>query len=345
MTNLQKTENQRGEIEFRRKLVKQQVEGEVSFEDEFSGEEMSNILRERMDETQRTMSYISGKGVRISPYIEIGAERCQRSLVMESDLKLTGAAVDLSFDMLKSCAYYSEKFGKERIPLRICVDIYRMPFRSGSVPFVFCYQTLHHFPDPTPIIRETHRIIQPGGSMFFAEEPYKKGFHLPLYKGSSSFSVKHRSRSAFRKALDHLFAKEICNEVEHGVVENDDISLKRWRQSLNMFRKRDVHIKSLPVESDLYRPESLLRYLFNWFWGGEIKGLLTKEGSLPEDNSPITETLICADCLVDGKEVDLIEGDSVYSCPECSGKYPIVDNVLFLLTTQKRRELYPEIEV
>ncbi len=99
----------------------------------------------------------------MTPYIEIGAERCQRSLVMENDLACTGIALDISFDMLRCCEYYAHRFNKPRLPLRICADAYRLPFASGSVPFMFCYDTLHHFPDPVPVIKELFRVLSPGG--------------------------------------------------------------------------------------------------------------------------------------------------------------------------------------
>lgn len=345
MTDIQKIENQLGEIKFRRKLVQQQLAGEISLEDEFSGEEMAEILHERMETTLSVVSDLQESGVRISPYIEIGAERGQRSLVLESDLDAKGAAADISFDMLKSCLHYSKVFGKKQMPLRLCADLYHMPVRSNSVPFIFCYQTLHHFPDPTPVINEMHRVLQPGGNMYFAEEPYKRGFHLPLYKASSNFSAKHRNRNVLRKVLDHLFAKEICNEVDHGVLENDEIPLKKWRQTLSVFEQKRVRIKSLPVESDLYRPESPLRYLFNWLWGGEIKGILTKAGSIPETSPPLKETLSCVECLAKGEEAELIEGDRCYTCSECGCIYPVHEGVVFLINPRNRRELYPELEV
>lgn len=58
-------------------------------------------------------------------------------------------------------------------PLRLCCDANRLPLRSDAVPFVFCYEFLHHFPELTPVIRKIHRILA-GGTFFFSEEPYHR---------------------------------------------------------------------------------------------------------------------------------------------------------------------------
>ena len=234
MTDRQNIDNQRGEVIFRRKLVQQQVEEKPVFEDEFSKTDIERILKERMDVTLRAMEELKRKGIELAPYLEIGAERGQRSLVMETDLNLHGAAIDLSYDMLKSCEYYKDVF-KKKLPVRVCTDLYCLPFKPGSIPFVFCYQTLHHFPDPFPVVDELHRILTPGGAFMFDEEPFKRGFHLSLYRTKKVFSNQHRSRGVFRKVFDHLFAEISCNEEEHGVIENDNISTAEWRRTFSSF--------------------------------------------------------------------------------------------------------------
>lgn len=142
----QQVVNQRGEIRFREKLYRQQVEGEKIFEDEFDGKGIEAILETRMTKTLRDMRLLQEYGILLSPYIELGAERGQRSLVMENDLGGTGAAVDISYALLKSTNHYQRIFKRSKSPLRICCDANNLPFMSSSVPFVFCYETLHHFP-------------------------------------------------------------------------------------------------------------------------------------------------------------------------------------------------------
>jgi hypothetical protein len=78
--------NQKGEIEFRKKLVRQQIEGLHVMEDEFNSQNMKMILNERMQKTLAQIKLLKEKGIITSPFIEIGAERGQRSLILENDL-------------------------------------------------------------------------------------------------------------------------------------------------------------------------------------------------------------------------------------------------------------------
>jgi SAM-dependent methyltransferase len=254
---------QKGEIEFRKKLSRQQINGDCFFENEYDSKGIEKILIERMKKTLDNMVSLRGKNYVLSPYLEIGAERCQRSLVMENDLDACGAAVDISYDMLKSCNYYREAFNKTKFPLRICCDANNLPFLSGSIPFVFCYETLHHFPEPSPIVKEIHRVLQPGGHFFFHEEPFKKVLHINLYKEEKTNS-KRRAKTRIRKiktGLDIFFAKKTCNEIEHGIIENHDISLRNWKKTLNLFEDKNINLLKPSIHNC-----SIRRIIQSIFW-------------------------------------------------------------------------------
>ena len=345
MSELQTIDNQRGEIDFRRKLVQQQVDGQQLFTDEFDSREIERILKERMDSTRERMQKLLDSGLTMSPYVEIGAERGQRSLIMESDLNQQGAAIDLSFDMLRSCEHYKTVFEKNKLPLRICGDLYLAPFKTDSIPFVFCYQTLHHFPNPEPIVEEVRRFLAPGGCFFFNEEPFKKGFHLKLYRTDKVFSDMHLRRRFIRKLFDHFFAEYVCNEVEHGVIENDDITIRIWREVFSRFDEKDVKLSSFrSVTSDLYGRGFSLNSVLNYLWGGSISGICRKAGDPVAEVRSIESALTCPVCLKGGNEPELIRKESIFSCEGCESKYPVVNDVLFLLAPDKLVNLYPEID-
>lgn len=342
----QQVSNQKGEIEFRKKLVSQQVKGEHIFDDEHDSASGENILRERMNVTLTRMTQMKDAGIPLSPYLELGAERCQRSLVMENEIEARGAGADISFDMLQSCDHYKEVFKKPNVPARLCCDANNLPLKSDSIPFVFCYEFLHHFPDPSPIIAEISRVLRPGGCFFFDDEPYKQVLHWDLYEGNKQYSREKLDRGVVRKFFDHFFATSHCNEVLHGVIENDDISIAQWKNALNIFEAKDVRIRPMARSSfgsDLFHPTSFLKYLAAYLLGGTISGLCKKEPEKTSELVSIYGALICPSCKRAGTEEPLNRTSSLFICSNCSKKYPVVDGVAFLFEYGKFVDLYPDV--
>ncbi len=341
----QQLESQLGEIAFRKKLVQQQVDGAPLLKDEFDRQGIEDILQQRMQKTLAQMAALKQQGIAVSPYLEIGAERGQRSLVMENDVGASGAAVDLSFDMLKSCDYYQKAFNQKRIPARVCGDANFLPFASNSLPFVFCYETLHHFPEPTPIVQEIHRVLAPGGYFFFDEEPYKRVMHVDLYASKKIYSAEYKNASLVRKIMDFFFAKRSCNETEHGIIENDEIPLRTWKKALKVFAGKDVKLGSLKnhLHAELFAPSYDVKYFLSYLFGGNISGVCRKAGGNASPVVTVREAFICPSCLPAGLEVTLATNDSGFSCRNCTKKFPTVDGVIFLLAHEKLAKLYPEI--
>jgi SAM-dependent methyltransferase len=338
---VQDVSNKRGEVEFRRKLFQQQVEGESVFDDEFDARGIEEVLRTRMADTLADFRALRDRGVTLSPFLEIGAERGQRALVIENDLEAEGAALDLSIDLLRSCAHYSQRFGLPRIPLRICADAYRLPFRSGSLPFVFCYQTLHHFPAIEPIIAEIHRVLAPGGHFFFAEEPYKRQLHVPLVRVKSSLRTAPRSRLA--KLLRNLFVEESFNEEDMGVVENHKIPLSTWRSALGAFAEGEATLRLDRFRVPLYGGRNPVLYSLLWLLGGRIGGLYRKAGEPGSQAATIREALVSPTSVASGEEIPLRQEEEDGAWLTAAGeRFPTEDGVAVLLPPDLRAELYPD---
>jgi SAM-dependent methyltransferase len=338
--------SKKSEIEFRKKLAEQQVEGKTHFRDEFSGDKMQEILYQRMEKTLSDISPLKDSGIEFTPYIEIGAERCQRSLVMENDLGASGAAVDISFSMLKSCDHYRSAFKKSKNPARICCDAHNLPFLSGSLAFAFSYEVLHHFPDPAPIIKEMHRVLSPGGYFYFNEEPYKKILHLNLYKKKHMYSADALKTGAVRKIFDYFFAQPTCNEVECGILENDDISVGDWKRALAPFDEKKVRLRSMKMlETPLFGPSNVLKRVLAQLLGGEISGVCVKTGVKPAKKVSLYDALACPSCLENGREESLKKTEPGFRCGSCGAEFKSVDGVLFLFTDKMFKELYPELHI
>lgn len=346
MVKKQKLDNKIGEIDFRKKLAFQQTGGEKVLEDEFSQQEIEKMLLERMETTKKQIQMLKDKGVLMTPYLELGAERGQRALVMENDFSFNGSAVDISYDMLLTCSHYAQRFNKNKVPLRVCCDAYNLPFLSNSLPFVFCYETLHHFPDATPIVKEAHRVLTPGGYFFFAEEPCRGFFQLKLFRNKNRiYSEKSLKRGFFKRVIEHFFYQPSCNEVDHNIIENDKISVISWRKALSIFRVNEVELETANslVETELFHPKSYIRFLLASLIGGGVKGLCKKEGELEKNKiNQNYDVFRCPDCAQEGKEFKLQANSKFYLCPICGREFPIINDVIFLFSENEFKKLYPK---
>jgi hypothetical protein len=112
----------------------------------------------------------------LSPFLELGAERGQRSLVVANDFSATGIAADISCHQLLMVDHFSHLFQRERLPTRVCCDPNHLPFGSDAFSFVFGYQFLHDCPSLPQIISEINRLLGDGA------EPFKRMARLPLYQ-------------------------------------------------------------------------------------------------------------------------------------------------------------------
>jgi len=346
----QSINSQRGEVEFRKKLSVQHVSGEKLLSEYYGKVEHDQILLERIQKTERDIRSLPDNAI-LSPFLELGAERCQRSLVLANNFNAIGFAADISFHQLRTAAHFAQKFNMPKLPYRVCCDINNLPFRSNSFPFVFCYEFLHHFPSPKPIIEQAHRVVS-DGIFVFNEEPFRRPKMVLFRQTDKLYGERNLRKSKTRRFLESFFTEEFCDEREHGIIENDDISLEHWNESLAVFEQRQVVAYSLgdKLRTRLDRGVTI-KNLPNLVMGGGIRGLCRKQGSAAgkQQTVSLADLLACPDCLeAKGPQTDppaLSKHESFFHCNVCKSRFPIVDEIPILLPTRLRQELYPEFTV
>jgi SAM-dependent methyltransferase len=345
----QTIDNLKGEIAFRAKLAVQHVSGEVLLPDYYRKADHDRILEDRVEATHRKMHELAALGIRLSPFLELGAERGQRALVLTNDFGATGIAVDISYHQLKSMEHFAKLFNRPKLPMRICCDANHLPFKSNSFPFIFCYEFLHHFPSLGPIVKEIHRVAA-GGHFYFDEEPFRRVFKLALYRQRNKiYSENALRRHKYLRLIESFISDSPCDEVEHGLIENEQLSLSEWLSALSIFEQREVDLVSLDrLRSKLGR-RLRLNNVLNYLLGGSIAGLCRKVHA-PAKDSPVElrDTLTCPGCLgrknADGRdEPSLVEVPNGYRCSGCGFTYPCRDGIIFLLPPAELQQLYPQL--
>ena len=346
----QSLENLKGEVAFRAKLARQHTTGEMLLPDYFSKDAHDRILAERIATTRRAFQELEKRGEDFSRFVELGAERGHRSLAIVNSFAAEGIAMDISFEQLRTVAHFSNIFNLPKLPGRVCCDANALPLRNAAIPFVFCYQFLHHFPALTGIFAEIQRILSAGACFFFDEEPMGRLLQLHLYKQNT----KEYSRFNLRKGklvrwLESFISETASDEVEHGVIENHSMRMPQWQEGLSVFDDFEVHARTLRhLRSKIgrrMRPSNLANHLL----GGVIYGTCRKDGDLvPAAFKEISEWLACPACKILNKNDSRWDhppvsrvGDRMV-CAENGCQYPVVDDVPILIPAPLRRELYPQ---
>ncbi len=341
--DIQTLKSKQGEVNYRSKLVSQYQDKEIIFENEPNRIEIILALKERIKSTIKDLVLLKKNHVKFSPYLEIGAEFGHRAAVIEEKYKANGFALDISLESLALTPFFVKELKLKKIPKRICADAYYLPFKNNSFNFIFCYQTLHHFPNPSPIVKEAFRVLAPGGYLFINEEPVSQPFNLKLWRRPTKLRM-------WEKILKYILILPFIStigktETDHHILENT-FSLKTWEKSLYPFEKVNIWVNSYPfgIESTItknsssnwLKPSILTRTLIS-LTGGGIRILAQKsKSSLGKTSTKIDKLLSCPVCLKSLNQ-NLI-------CRKCRTRYPVFKNIKLLLNKKLMAKLYPQLK-
>lgn len=324
-----------GEVRFRKKLVEQHLGRNNFFSGEPDQKEIIPVLKKRIDNSEKIFHSLKKRGFLLSPFLEIGAEKGQRSMILVNKFAAEGVALDLSLESLKSAQEFASLLNFSKLPILVCADAYHLPFADSTFPFIFCFETLHHFPDPTPIFKEIHRVLSPGGIFYFGEEPIKQTANLNLWRRGYHLTFWEKSLK-FIGILPFL-SKIGKTETGHGVLE-EEFSLAVWKKGLSVFDKVETSVKpvffgpssSLAKKNNQWQNPNLCSRLLTMLEGGGIEGVAMKEKrGTSRQNS--WRQFICPDCQKELKKD---------YCPTCRRQFEQKNKVYLLLPKKIQQSLY-----
>jgi ubiquinone/menaquinone biosynthesis C-methylase UbiE/uncharacterized protein YbaR (Trm112 family) len=341
MGRLQPLSAKLGEVKFRQKLVKQHLGKRGLVPEEPSQKEILKILQQRVNVTRKIIKKLKKQDFLLSPYLEIGAEKAQRSMVLANEFKAQGFALDLSQESLSSAKKIASLLGFKKLPTLVCADIYQLPFADNSFPFVFTFETLHHFPDPKPVIKEIYRVLAPGGVFYFGEEPVKQAFNLNLWR--RGYHLASWEKTLKLVGILPFVSRIGGTEVSHGILE-EEFSLPIWKKALSLFTKVEAVVKpvffgpksSLIKKNSSWQSPQLLTQALIALQGGGVEALCLKKGKPKAKKSNFLQLLVCPDC-----HKKLKKNQTRLQCSGCLQKYLIKNGILYLLPQSLMKKLYP----
>ena len=249
-----KRQSIKGEIEYRKKLVRQQIlsqehyfDDHKSSIDEVYGSWMTPQIK-KLDELMEKVHPLEKPLF----FLELGSENSHLGLHLKNRYGLDGVCVDLSFDTLHlGVPKVAEKLGVTKRPSFVVADTHNLPFCDKSFDFVFCFGSLHHFYDMESAIKEIRRVCAKGGVFLTSYDPIK-----PFFRPTP---------------------KESYSEVSYGILENSytlweyTSPLKKFFSSVNV-----IYPKSSEKLELLYKIRRLKRNKTT----SQLKDLIPKKVAL-----------------------------------------------------------------
>ena len=200
-------------------------------------------------------------GPRPGPFdrsLEIGAGTGYFSLnLLQAGVVRRAVATDISPGMLGTLRANADRLGLE-IETAAC-DAAELPFEDGSFDLVFGHAVLHHLPDLERAFAEFHRVLRPGGTLFFAGEPSRQGDRIAAVPKK----VAWRIAPVWRRAVGAPKAPHLNGGAP---PPGDDHHLE-GQVDVHAFVPADLerHAAAAGLERVRVRGEELLANWFGWF--------------------------------------------------------------------------------
>ncbi|MCC7499930.1 MAG: class I SAM-dependent methyltransferase [Bryobacterales bacterium] len=288
----------------------------------------------------------------LTPFLEIGANAGHTSYMLTNEFGAGGFALDISADALRHGRALKQIWKLEREPVRIAGDAARLPFQTGSLRLVVACQMLSQFLDIDKVFLEVKRVLAPGGTFLFVEEPIRRLLSLRLYRCPYWKQMKWWERKLFEWGLLGYLVKDVIGarqEDSFGIRQNHRMTLNDWdRLVARHFSGRKYEISTADRGWGEHAIHRIARRLdrLNSEWlpskllGGSLAAACRKEGEPRPGSAPVTDLgayLRCPDCEAALRQ---LTADSL-CCETCGYEALREEGVFNVLPSAERRALYP----
>ena len=200
-------------------------------------------------------------GPRPGPFarsLEIGAGTGYFSLnLLQTGVVREVTCTDISPGMLAALEQNAQDLGLA--VETVACDAAQLPFEDESFDLVFGHAVLHHLPDLDRAFAEFHRVLRPGGTLFFAGEPSRQGDRIAAVPKRVAWRISPAWRAALRvPRAPHLNGHPRSDGDDHHLESQVDV---------HAFVPSDLerHAAGAGFESVRVRGEELLANWFGWF--------------------------------------------------------------------------------
>jgi ubiquinone/menaquinone biosynthesis C-methylase UbiE len=186
--------------------------------------------------------------------LEIGAGTGYFTLNLLQDGVIGSATcTDISPGMLETLERNAAALGLD-VETAAC-DAAELPFDDDSFDLVLGHAVLHHLPDLDRAFEELHRVLAPGGTLFFAGEPSRHGDRIAAIPKRAAL----RLAPVWRRAVS-------ARPAPPGDGGGEDHALEAV-VDVHAFVPGDLerHAEAAGFEAVTVRGEELLANWFGWF--------------------------------------------------------------------------------
>src|SRR3954454_10037097 len=128
--------------------------------------------------------------------LEIGAGTGYFTLnLMQAGVVRAATCTDISPGMLQTLEANAQELGLD--VETVACDAAELPFEDGSFDLVLGHAVLHHLPTLERSFAEFARVLRPGGTLFFAGEPSRRGDRIAAWPKRAAM----RAAPLWRKAV------------------------------------------------------------------------------------------------------------------------------------------------